>query len=331
MSKRKSGRNVHGILLLDKRLGVSSNKALQEVRRLFNANKAGHTGSLDPLATGLLPLCFGEATKVSALMLDDNKRYQVVVQLGVMTDTGDAEGVIIEIKPVPELSPDIIHACLQQFTGEIDQVPPMYSALKHNGKKLYELARAGQTVERKARRISIFEIKWLTDYQAGLAEPNQLVLEVSCSKGTYIRTLAEDIGHALGCGATVKALRRIEAGQFNIADAKTIEQLTAMDEQGLYSCLINVDQPLHVLPAVHLSDQHAKSINYGQAINLKESFHGTVRMYHGAVFLGLGEILLDGKLAPKKLFNMGNDSGKDANIASLPVNKIHLDLHPIVE
>ncbi|HEY8098323.1 MAG TPA: tRNA pseudouridine(55) synthase TruB, partial [Methylobacter sp.] len=150
MSKRKSGCNIHGILLLDKRLGVSSNKALQEVRRLFNANKAGHTGSLDPLATGLLPLCFGEATKVSALMLDDNKRYQVVVQLGVMTDTGDLEGAVIETKPVPELSVDEILICLEKFTGEIDQVPPMYSALKHNGKKLYELAREGKTVERKA-------------------------------------------------------------------------------------------------------------------------------------------------------------------------------------
>ena len=138
MSKRKSGLNVHGILLLDKRLGVSSNKALQEVRRLFNANKAGHTGSLDPLATGLLPLCFGEATKVSALMLDDNKRYQVVVQLGVMTDTGDAEGEVIKTAEVPDISNNELMHCLQQFTGEIDQVPPMYSALKHNGKKLYE-------------------------------------------------------------------------------------------------------------------------------------------------------------------------------------------------
>jgi len=167
MSKRKSGRNVHGIVLLDKRLGVSSNKALQEVRHLFNANKAGHTGSLDPLATGLLPLCFGEATKVSALMLDDNKRYQVLVQLGVMTDTGDAEGVVIETKPVPDFSIDEIQACLRQFTGKIDQIPPMYSALKHNGKKLYELAREGKTIERKARRIKIFELKLLTDSQAG--------------------------------------------------------------------------------------------------------------------------------------------------------------------
>jgi tRNA pseudouridine55 synthase len=153
MSKRKSGLNVHGIILLDKRLGVSSNKALQEVRRLFNANKAGHTGSLDPLATGLLPLCFGEATKVSALMLDEDKRYQVVIQLGIMTDTGDAEGQIIATKPVPDLSLDDIMFCLKKFKGEIDQVPPMYSALKHNGKKLYELAREGQTVDRGEGRL----------------------------------------------------------------------------------------------------------------------------------------------------------------------------------
>ena len=267
MSKRKSGRNIHGIVLLDKRLGVSSNRALQEVRHLFNANKAGHTGSLDPLATGLLPLCFGEATKVSALMLNDNKRYQILVQLGVMTDTGDAEGSVIETKPVPDLSIEEIQACLQQFTGEIDQIPPMYSALKHNGKKLYELAREGKTIERKARRIKIFELKLLTDSQAGTRKPDELMLEVFCSKGTYIRSLAEDIGHALGCGGTVKALRRLEAGQFSIEHAKTIEQLTAMSEHDLFKSLINVDKPLEALPSVHLSDEQAISIKYGQSIN----------------------------------------------------------------
>jgi tRNA pseudouridine55 synthase len=336
MSKRKSGYNIHGILLLDKRLGVSSNKALQEVRRLFNANKAGHTGSLDPLATGLLPLCFGEATKVSALMLDDNKRYQTVVQLGVMTDTGDAEGTVIETKPVPELSVDDILACLKKFTGEIDQVPPMYSALKHNGKKLYELAREGKTVERKVRHITIFELK-LLDFSK-----DQLTLEVFCSKGTYIRSLAEDIGHDLGCGGTVKALRRLEAGQFNIENARTIEQLTEMDRQSLFQCLINVDKPLEALPAVQLSDEQTICIKYGQSLDLlpfdeallsvaeglsangtsaslerRQSLplpahapylhpcrQGTVRMYNDAVFLGLGEMLRDGKLAPKKLFNM---------------------------
>ena len=308
MSKRKSGCNIHGILLLDKRLGVSSNKALQEVRRLFNANKAGHTGSLDPLATGLLPLCFGEATKVSALMLDDNKRYQVVVQLGVMTDTGDLEGTVIETKPVPGLSIDEILVCLEKFTGEIDQVPPMYSALKHNGKKLYELAREGKTVDRKARRISIFELKLLTGFQALAREPDQFTLDVFCSKGTYIRSLAEDIGHALGCGATVKELRRLEAGQFNIENARTIEQLTAMDQHSLSQCLINVDKPLEALPALQLTDEQTVCIKHGQSLDLLASpscnVGMTVRMYHDAVFLGLGEMGLDGKLAPKKLFNL---------------------------
>jgi len=321
MSKRKSGRNIHGILLLDKRLGVSSNKALQEVRRLFNANKAGHTGSLDPLATGLLPLCFGEATKVSALMLDDNKRYQVVVQLGVMTDTGDREGTVIQTKPVPELSIDDINACLEKFTGEIDQVPPMYSALKQDGKKLYELAREGKTVDRKARRITIFELRLLTDSRSLALEPDLLVLDVFCSKGTYIRSLAEDIGHYLGCGGTVKELRRLEAGQFKIQNAKTIEQLTAMDQQSLMQCLINVDKPLENLPAVQLSDEQAICIKHGQSLHFLsndesmtnganaslKSGSGTVRMYNDAVFLGLGEMLRDGKLAPKKLFNLNNE------------------------
>jgi tRNA pseudouridine55 synthase len=311
MSKRKSGRDVHGILLLDKRLGVSSNRALQEVRHLFNANKAGHTGSLDPLATGLLPLCFGEATKVSALMLDDNKRYQVVIQLGVMTDTGDAEGVVIETKPVPDFSVDQIQTCLKSFTGEIEQIPPMYSALKYNGKKLYELAREGKTVERKTRQIMIFELKLLSGFQALAWEPDRLTLEVYCSKGTYIRSLAEDIGRTLGCGGTVKALRRLEAGQFSIKDAKTIEQLTAMNEQDLFQCLINVDKPLEALPAVCLSDEQAVLIKYGQSIIFPalpsssfSAIQGTVRMYQAAVFLGLGEMLMDGKLVPKKLFSI---------------------------
>lgn len=306
MSKRKSGCNIHGILLLDKRLGVSSNRALQEVRHLFNANKAGHTGSLDPLATGLLPLCFGEATKVSALMLDDNKRYQVVVQLGVMTDTGDAEGAVIETKPVPELSIDELQACLKKFTGEIDQIPPMYSALKHNGKKLYELAREGKTVERKARHITIFELKLLS------FSKDQLKLDVFCSKGTYIRSLAEDIGHTLGCGGTVKELRRLEAGQFSIENARTIEQLKEMDQSSLFQCLINVDKPLEALPSVQLSEEQTVCIRHGQSLDLitfpnGNTMQGMVRMYNTEMFLGLGEMHLDGKLAPKKLFNMNSE------------------------
>lgn len=300
MSKRKSGLNVHGIILLDKRLGVSSNKALQEVRRLFNANKAGHTGSLDPLATGLLPLCFGEATKVSAMMLDDDKRYAVTIQLGVMTDTGDAEGVVLETKPVPSLTLEQINTCLQHFTGEIEQVPPMYSALKHNGKKLYELAREGITVDRKARHITLYEIK-LLDFADDL-----LSLEVFCSKGTYIRSLAEDIGHYFDCGGTVTVLRRLQAGQFQLADAHTIEQLTAMTVEELHACLMAVDEPLHAIPAVQLSAEQATAIQYGQTIDYSSEQLGNVRIYHDNLFLGLGEIDLNGKLAPKRIFNLSD-------------------------
>lgn len=298
MSKRKSGRNIHGIVLLDKRLGISSNQALQEVRRLFDANKAGHTGSLDPLATGLLPLCFGEATKVSGLLLDCHKRYQVVIQLGVTTDTGDAEGTVISSNPVPELSDEDINACLRKFTGEIDQIPPMYSALKHNGKKLYELARKGEIITRQARRISIFELQMIH------FSKDLLTLNVFCSKGTYIRSLAEDIGNYLGCGGTVRQLRRLEVGLFSIESALTIEQLQEMDEHSLFSCLIDADKPLDFLPAVVLSSEQAVRVRHGQAVSVKDVLPGPIRIYHATTFLGLGEILLDGKLAPKKMFNM---------------------------
>jgi len=302
MAKRKSGCDVHGIVLLDKRLGVSSNKALQEIKHLLNANKAGHTGALDPLATGLLPLCFGEATKVSGLMLDDDKRYQVTFRLGIMTDTGDSEGQIIKEMPVPALSETDLKTCLQQFTGVIDQVPPMYSALKHQGKKLYELARAGQTIEREPRRITIYSIELLH------FNHESVTLDVSCSKGTYIRTLAEDIGHALGSCATVTALRRTAAGMFQLEHAYTWEALQAMSESELLRCLIPVDMPLSSLPAVSLSTDQAVNICHGRQIEISGHVPGTVRMYSEQAFLGLGEILLNDKLAPKKLFNMNNQT-----------------------
>ncbi|MDQ7091102.1 MAG: tRNA pseudouridine(55) synthase TruB [Methylococcales bacterium] len=298
MSKRKSGLNIHGILLLDKRLGVSSNRALQEVRRLFNANKAGHTGSLDPLATGLLPLCFGEATKVSALMLDSHKRYHVEIQLGILTETGDLEGEIIETHSIPELSTKQLDLCLSLFTGEIEQVPPMYSALKHEGKKLYELARAGITIERKARKITIFELKLLSFTK------ETLTLEVFCSKGTYIRSLAEDIGQQLKTVASVKTLRRLQAGQFIIDASYTLEQLAAMDQVTLKNCLLSVDLPLKSIPKVELSETQTHAIRLGQAISTKYSLLGKVRMYNQQCFLGLGEMSVDGHLAPKKLFNL---------------------------
>jgi tRNA pseudouridine55 synthase len=298
MSKRKSGLNIHGILLLDKRLGVSSNRALQEVRRLFNANKAGHTGSLDPLATGLLPLCFGEATKVSALMLDSDKRYQVEIQLGVLTDTGDAEGQIIDNQPIPELSVKKLESCLAAFIGEIAQVPPMYSALKHQGKKLYELAREGIIVERKPRKITLFELKLLS------FSNDTITLEVFCSKGTYIRSLAEDIGQYLKTVATVKALRRLQAGQFIIEESYTFKQLAAMDIDSLQHCLLAVDKPLVRFPKVELSKFQADAIRQGQAINTKYSLLGKVRMYNQHSFLGLGDMSVTGELAPKKIFNL---------------------------
>lgn len=288
-------------MLLDKRIGVSSNRALQEVKRLFNANKAGHTGSLDPLATGLLLLCFGEATKVSSLMLDDDKRYQVVVKLGVTTDTGDSEGQVVTEKPVPILSVEAIENCLQKFTGDIDQVPPMYSALKHKGRKLYELAREGKVIERKARRITIFELNLLN------TTSDTLTLDVVCSKGTYIRSLAEDIGNEFGCGGTVVQLRRTQAGIFKIENALKVKQLQEMGLDQLTNQLISVDKPLHNIPAILLSDVQTIMIRQGQQLQLDkkiESVLGQVRMYNEQAFLGLGEILLDGKLAPKKIFNL---------------------------
>lgn len=302
MAKRKSGRDVHGIILLDKRIGVSSNQALQEVRRLLNANKAGHTGALDPLATGVLPLCFGEATKVSALMLDDDKRYTVTLRLGVMTDTGDSEGQVVAQMPVPSFTETELLACLEKFSGEIEQVPPMYSALKYQGKKLYQLAREGKTVDRQARRITIYQLNLLGfDHES-------ITLDVACSKGTYIRSLAEDIGHALGSCATVTALRRTAAGMFRIEQTLTWPQLQAMTGEELMRTLIPVDTPLSDIPAIALSAEQALRIQQGQQINVDHGFGGAVRLYCKQTFLGLGEILLNGKLAPKKIFNLGEQT-----------------------
>lgn len=311
MTRRKSGQDIHGILLLDKRLGVSSNKALQEVRHLYSANKAGHTGSLDPLATGLLPICFGEATKVSAFLLDQDKRYRTVIKLGLTTTTGDAEGEVIEVKPVPVLSVEYINRCLQAFIGEIQQIPPMYSALKHNGKKLYELARSGCEVERKARAVNIFALNLLTTAEELERAPDCLVLDVACSKGTYIRTLAEDIGNALGCGAVVSELRRLAVGEFRLEDAFTLAQLVEMDKSTLYQKLIDIDKPLQAFNSVQLSEKQAEQVRFGQAVRLPLSSDfesivakgSWVRMYCGPAFLGLGEMFLDGRLAPRRVFS----------------------------
>jgi len=301
MARRKKGLDINGIVLLDKRGGVSSNKALQEVKRLYNANKAGHTGTLDPLATGLLPICLGEATKVSTYMLADDKQYQTVIQLGIMTETGDVEGNVIEVKDVPGISQNQLMDCLSSFVGEIEQVPPMYSALKLNGRKLYELAREGITVERKARKITIYAIECL-DFSGEL-----LTLDVRCSKGTYIRTLAEDIGHFLGCGATVKELRRTATGGFKLTDAVTIEQIQDLEPgTALQEILIPVDKPLLAMPAIEVNQFEADLILQGQQITAPnaDGKSGLCRIYYEQKFLGLGEMLMDAKIQPKRLFNL---------------------------
>ncbi len=240
-TNRIQRRPVHGVLLLDKPVGLSSNDALQKVKWLLRAEKAGHTGTLDPLATGLLPLCFGAATKFSQLHLDANKYYQTTLQLGTKTTTGDAEGDILQILPV-SVTDEQLDKALLQWTGAITQLPPMYSALKKDGKPLYEYARAGMNIERAARHVQIFSLKGQM-----LPEHNQAMLEVACSKGTYIRTLGEDIGHTLGCGAHLQSLRRTRTGGFDIAQTVTLTQLESMTETERMGYLL----PTQILLAEH--------------------------------------------------------------------------------
>lgn len=288
-------RRVDGVLLLDKPLGMTSNAALQTARRLFNAEKAGHTGTLDPMATGLLPLCFGEATKFSQTLLDADKGYDAVLKLGVTTDTGDAEGVVLETRPVV-VDEAQVAAALVRFTGEIDQVPPMYSALKRDGKPLYELARQGLEVERAARRVTIHRITPLRF--AG----DELAISVLCSKGTYIRTLAEDIGGVLGCGAHLIALRRTQSGPLHLARAVTLaalEQTPLAERDGL---LAPTDSLLSPLPEVHLPADTSTRLLQGQTVKVREPLPaGAYRIYSDRVFLGLGELAADGALRPKRL------------------------------
>ena len=302
--RRKRGRPVNGIILLDKPQGLTSNKALQRVKALFFAQKAGHTGSLDPLATGMLPICFGEATKVSNYLLDANKRYRFTCQLGVVTSTGDAEGEVIEQHQVPDLDDSAIESVLQQFRGTIEQVPPMYSALKHNGERLYDLARQGIEVDRTPRTVQILELKLL-----GI-QGDQLELEAYCSKGTYIRTLCEDIGSKLGCGAHVIQLRRLSVGPFQDADSMvTLEQLETLleqDREQLNKLLLPIDAALMDWPDVQLNADLSYYLLQGQPVQVPRApSHGWVRLYNAEqhTFLGVGQISDDGKVAPKRLFH----------------------------
>ena len=299
--RRPRGRKVTGILLLDKPVGVTSNAALQEVKHLFKAQKAGHTGSLDPLATGLLPLCFGDATKISAFLLDADKRYRVRVKLGEITSTGDAEGEVIDARPADHVTREQVERLLADFTGEISQLPPMYSAVKHKGERLYKLARQGIEVEREARQITIYDLQ-LLDFQAPEFE-----LLVHCSKGTYVRTLAEDMGKALGVGAHVVALRRTLVGPFDEEGMVSMETLQhTFEADGLHALdqlLLPLDAGLEHWPAVNLGADSSFYIRQGQPVQVpKAPVEGFVRIY-GAdeEFIGVGEIDDDGRVAPRRL------------------------------
>ncbi len=298
--RRQRGRKVSGILLLDKPIGLTSNAALQQVKHLFKAQKAGHTGSLDPLASGMLPLCFGNATKISAYLLDSDKSYLVRARLGETTTTADAEGEIVETASAGHICADDVLRILPEFTGEIEQLPPMYSAVKHNGQRLYKLAREGITVEREPRTVTIHELELLQ------FDGPEFDLRVSCSKGTYVRTLAEDIGKALGCGAHIVALRRTQVGPYAEDGMITMEQLQAVAEQGmgaLDALLLPLDTGLYQWPAVHLDADSSFYIRQGQAVQVPKSpAQGWVRIYGvGDEFIGVGEIDDDGLVAPKRL------------------------------
>ena len=297
--RRPARRRLDGVLLLDKALGISSNHALQEARRLFNAEKAGHTGTLDPLATGLLPLCFGEATKFSGELLDADKRYLATVQLGVTTDTADAEGAVLERRPV-DVSRNDAEAVLADFVGEIDQVPPMHSALKRDGKPLYEYARAGIELERNARRISIHELRlleWMED-PAGA----RFTFEVLCSKGTYVRTLAADIGTRLGCGAHLAALRRTGIGELDVVQAHTMEALAALPVEARDVLLGPPDALLAGLPSACLDQADAARLRQGQPIRWSAEDGTRLRAYdHEQRFIGLCRQSGDGWLRPQRL------------------------------
>ncbi|MGB1950970.1 MAG: tRNA pseudouridine(55) synthase TruB [Marinobacter sp.] len=306
MSRRRKGRDVNGILVIDKPQDVTSNGILQQVKRLFGAAKAGHTGALDPLATGVLPLCFGEATKFSQMMLDSDKAYIATARLGVRTETGDSEGAVVEERPVPAgLDAAALEPVLDRFRGAIQQVPSMYSALKHKGRPLYEYAREGIEIERPSRPVTIYELTLLD------VREDELDIAVSCTKGTYIRSLVEDIGEALGCGAHVIALRRTMASGFTLADAVPVDRLEAMRErdESLDGLLVAPDAALSMFPEQVLSGPALVSIINGQPVRIPDQLEeGFVRLYGDERFVGLAEAFPEGevtKLVPRRLVKNG--------------------------
>ena len=295
MQKKSLKREIDGVFLLDKPLGFSSNQALKKIQWLFNAKKAGHTGTLDPMATGLLPICLGEATKFSHRLLDAHKSYIATIQLGITTSTGDQEGEVISEKEVV-LNEAQLKDTLKKFIGDMTQIPPMYSALKFEGKPLYEYAREGIEIERKSRQIKIFDIKLIN------IEKSIITIEVLCSKGTYIRTLAEDIGQTMGCGAHLKGLERTQTGNFQLSEALSIEALEAMPMASREKALMPIDVLLEELSSIKLNMAELDAIKKGQSIDFNSKNDKEVRLYSpSGQFVGVGQPDLKGRLFPKRL------------------------------
>jgi tRNA pseudouridine55 synthase len=305
---RRVTRPLDGVLLFDKPLELSSNTALQKVRRLYHAEKAGHTGTLDPLATGLLPVCFGEATKFTIALLDADKSYRATIRLGQRTTTGDAEGEVTETRAVAVDETQVL-AVLAKFMGETRQLPPMHSAIKHQGKPLYEYIRKGETVERELRMVFIRELK------LERLEGDELEFSVLCSKGTYVRTLAEDISEMLGCGGHLIALRRTGIGEFSLDDSCTLAQLEAMDEAQRDACLLPLDSLVQNLPRLELDEVQANRMAQGQRLGLSDAYpDGKRRLYVAGRFIGLGD-LANGRLAPSRLLSSVAKAAAVANSA----------------
>ncbi|WP_104041000.1 tRNA pseudouridine(55) synthase TruB [Vibrio hyugaensis] len=307
MARRRKGRPINGVILLDKPTGISSNDALQKVKRIFFAEKAGHTGALDPLATGMLPICLGEATKFSQFLLDSDKRYRVIAKLGERTDTSDSDGEVVETRPI-DVDLAKLESCIDTFRGESDQVPSMFSALKYQGKPLYEYARKGIEVPRESRKITVYEIV------LHRFEGDEVEMEVHCSKGTYIRTIVDDLGEMLGCGAHVTMLRRTGVAKYPYEKMVTLEQLNELLEQAhrdevapkelLDPLLLPMDTAVEDLPEVNLNAELTNLVQHGMSVQVFGAPAGTpLRMTSGEekLFIGVAELSDDGKVAPKRL------------------------------
>ncbi|WP_282174437.1 tRNA pseudouridine(55) synthase TruB [Vibrio diabolicus] len=313
MARRRKGRPINGVILLDKPTGISSNDALQKVKRIYFAEKAGHTGALDPLATGMLPICLGEATKFSQFLLDSDKRYRVIAKLGERTNTSDSDGEVVETRPI-DVTLDKLEACIDKFRGESYQVPSMFSALKYQGKPLYEYARKGIEVPRESRKITVYEIV------LHRFEGDEVEMEVHCSKGTYIRTIVDDLGEMLGCGAHVTMLRRTGVAKYPYEKMVTLEQLNELLEQAhreeraprelLDPLLLPMDTAVEDLPEVNLVPELADMVQHGQPVQVFGApTEGSLRLTMGEerLFIGVGEMNEDGKIAPKRLVVFRDD------------------------